>query len=276
MANSDLESVLEESDSQELIERIDYDVHLKYVKRIGLLSSGLAISHSLKPIIQVDALKQLLPKLRIIERTKKLLEEEIRCVNDDAEYAQACVGWLPAKVYYNLYHLLAIIEYLVTGKKQFLRLSHYLCLRSLASRLTDGTIQFTCSHFNKVCDKEIRKFKSVSGEVLSNSIADDRLISLVMKKIANDHLDDFRERRGLDCRKVKHKRLYLEEENKLKITILDFFYSMRIRTNYRDMSFLDDLDAERIRIYFVLYYETANNFYNCLNELKNDLITQVH
>lgn len=26
----------------------------------------------------------------------------------------------------------------------------------------------------------------------------------------------------------------------------------------------------------LLYYETANNFYNCLNELKNDLITQLH
>ena len=120
MPNFDLESVLEGTVSPELIaastERIDYEVHLKYVKRIGFLSNGLSISHSLKPVITADTLKGLDSKLRIIERTNKLFEQEAQSINDDAEYAHVCVGWLPAQVYYNLYHLLSIIEYIVTGQ----------------------------------------------------------------------------------------------------------------------------------------------------------------
>ena len=46
----------------------------------------------------------------------------------------------------------------------------------------------------------------------------------------------------------------------MKLCIVDFSYSMRIRTNNKDMSFLDEIEAERIRTYFIEYYEAATNF----------------
>ena len=271
----DLDIVVSAEALAEATERIDYDVHMKYVTRIGALSDGLSITHSLRPAINTAALRELDPKLRIIERTNTLLEGQVQLINDDAEYAQACVGWLPAQVYYNLYHLLAIIEYMVTGQKVDLRISHQSCLKKFASRLADGTVRFSCPIFNQVCDKNILKFRSKSGEVLSNSITDERLLSLVMKKIATDKLEDFKARCGLNCHKKADRQRYTKEVDGLKISVVDFFYSMRIRTNYRDMSFLDDLDANRTRVYFLQYYETANKFYNCLNDFKNDLIARV-
>lgn len=51
---------------------------------------------------------------------------------------------------------------------------------------------------------------------------------------------------------------------------------MRIRTNNKDMSFIDDVDAERTRAYFIEYYEAADDFYTCFNELKNDVIAKIH
>lgn len=270
-----LEDVISADQIAESVERLDYDVHFKYVSRIGVLSRGLSISHTLKPAVSADAIKDLDRKLRIIERTNKLLEEQIECIRDDAEYAHACIGWLPAQAYYNLYHLLAIIEYILTGKKQHLRISHNMCLTGLVQRLSDSSVRFSCPLFNNVWDKAILNFKSMPGEVLSQGITDDRLISLVMKKVANDTLLDFKSKKGLNLRKGKHKAIYNGVRNSLKLSIVDFFYSMRIRTNYRDMSFLDDLDTRRTREYFVQYHDTAKNFYECLNDFKNDLIANV-
>ena len=257
-------------------ERIDYDVHFKYVSRIALLSKGLSAKISLKPTISQTALSDLDPKLRLLERTKKSLAEEIRCINEDAEYAHACVAWLPAKVYYNLYHLLSLTEYMLAGNKTHLRIPHHACLGGLAQRITNCTVVFSCLLFNRACDKTILKFRTRSGEVLCHDITDERLISLIMKKIATDKLQDFKARKEIDCRNPKEKRVYESEENKLKISIVDFFYSMRIRTNYKDMSFIDEVDADRTRSYFIEYYEAADNFYNCFNELKNDLIAKIH
>ena len=50
---------------------------------------------------------------------------------------------------------------------------------------------------------------------------------------------------------------------------------MRIRTNYKDMSFVDDVSGEQARDYFVEYYEVAMNFFHCFNGFKNDLISLV-
>ncbi len=269
------EIIVSEEDFSPTSDRKDYEVHLKYVQLIKRLSKGLSASHALKAGIDIRGLKDLDSKLRIIERTNQLLEEQIRCVNDDVEYARASVAWLPAQVYYNLYHLLAIIEYLVSGDKTDLRIPHEACLRKFANRIAAGSIKFSCSLFNQAYDKQILRFKSQSGEVLSTGIADERLVSLVMKKIGSDKLKDYKTRSGLDCRKSADRQRFNKQQNGLMISVVDFFYSMRIRTNYRDMSFLDDIEPERTRKYFLEYHQAAKNFYDCLDEIKADLILQV-
>ena len=234
----------------------------------------MSISHSFKPKIDAAALKVLDSKLRLVERTNNLLEEEIEFIRVDPEYAQACVGWLPAKVYYNIYHLLAIIEYILTGQKLHLRISHESCLKGFAKRIDGGILKFNCPTLNIVCDKAILKFRSVSGEILSKGITDERLISLVMKKIATDKLDDFKLRKGLDLRKKADKSKYQKAKEELNISIIDFFYSMRIRTNYRDMSFLDELDAERTRRYFLKNHEASTNFFQLPQRVQKRLSCQ--
>ena len=74
--------------------------------------------------------------------------------------------------------------------------------------------------FNIVCDKTILNFKSVSGEVLSRHISDERLIYLVMKKIANDRLADLKVRKGLDCRKTKDKLIYSKDDRLTSAALL--------------------------------------------------------
>jgi hypothetical protein len=226
-------------------------------------------------VITPAALKELDPKLRLIERTRDSIAGEMRSIQEDADYAHACVAWLPAKVYYNLYHILSIIEYMVSGDKRHLRIPHHTCLQVVASRLGIGTLYFSCPLFNTVCNKNILKFRTRSGEVLSEDISDERLMSLIMKKIASDKLGDYKTRKRLDCRKPGDRKLFAKEKDAINISIVDFFYSMRIRTNYKDMSFIDEVSAEQARTYFIEYFKAADNFCVCLNDLKNDLIAKV-
>ena len=185
-------------------EKVEYLVHLKYVRCIARLSKGLTAISSLTPGIGQHELGELQPKLRLAERiTMTSLAWEIEAIESDPEYAHACIAWLPAKVYYNLYHFLSLIEYIITSDKQLLRVGHNSCLRQLADRIAGGTIIFSCPLFNTVHDKAIQDFTTRSGEVLSNTISDDRLLSLIMKKIAKDKLHDYQVLKGLNLRKKR-------------------------------------------------------------------------
>ena len=164
---------------------------------------------------------------------------------------------------------------MITGDKSLLGISHTNCLKSLASRIGDGLICFNNPLFNLSYDKSILSFRSRSGEVLSHTISDETIINLIMKKVARDKLDDIQGRNRINRRTAKGRKDYEREMSKLKISIVDFFYSMRIRTNYKDMSFIDEVESELARIYFIEYYNAANNFYACFNELKNDLIGKI-
>jgi hypothetical protein len=154
-------------------ERLDYEVHLKYIRRLATMSANLSVASVLHPQITSGAVRDLKRKMQLLDLTGKSLADEVLLVKEDADYATASISWLPAKAYYSLYHLLSIIEYL------------------------------------------------------------------------------------------------------LNVSIIDFFYSMRLRTNYKDIAFIDGIDAERTRTYFLKYYEASLNFYDCFNDFKNNLITQV-
>ena len=256
-------------------ERFDFGVHLKYVRYIASITKSLSATTSLQPCIGPEAVKELDHKMRLLERTTQSIREELRSIHDDADYAHACVAWLPAKVYYNLYHLLSIVEYMVTGDRNLLRVNHADCLHNLADRIGDGLITFNNPQLNRCYDKSVLEFRSRSGGVLSQAISDETMLGLIMKKIAKDRLADWQVRRKIDRRTAAGKKAYAKEVNKLRISIVDFFYSMRIRTNYKDMAFIDEVDPDLAMTYFVEYYEASDHFYSYFNELKNELIGRI-
>lgn len=257
------------------VERIDYQVHLKYVSRLAALSKGLSIQTILVPKIGAAALTELRHKMQLLDMTSRLLGEEVQLITQDADYALACVAWLPAKVYYSLYHLLSVIEYMLTADRSALRIAHHVCLDGLAKRISRKEMLFSYTGFNCAYDKGILAFKSRSGEVLSQALSDANLLQLLMKKVAKDKLDDTVIRQRIDRRTVKGRKIYLKLQDGINVSIVDFFYLMRIRTNYKDMAFIDGIDAERARTYFLKYYEASNNFYCCLNDLKNELVSKI-
>jgi len=256
--------------------RMDFQTHLKYASTLARLSRGMSVTGPILPSIgraQVDRVKD---KLKLIELTKRSLDDESRIVELDEEYSSASVLWLPIKSYYLIYHLLSIIDFILTGQVGSLRMHHGELISCLTDRLVSSQLQFSVPLLNSVFDKSILNFKSKSGEHLSSSVSDTLIYNLIMKKTATYKREDYKLNAKLNLKTLKGRdkmKNYLA--NKLRVSIFDYFYEMRLKLNYKGLDFVSGISAGASRRYFRAYYEAANNFYICFDNLKTRLITSL-
>jgi len=255
--------------------RKDFRTHLVYADLLARQSAGLSASCSLTPLLEKDKLKNIESKTKLIELTKKSIDDELEIVKTVGEYSRASILWLPIKTYYLVYHQLCIIDYILTGETASLTMLHKNCVPLFSKRLLDKVLTFSNPLFNVVCNKSILNFKTVSGELLRLSPSDRRTYGLIMKKVVKDKISNKKIIEGLDERNKDDKAKVEKFRNSLSVSIFDFFYLMRLRLNYRNSDFIDDILARDTKIYFQRYHKASDNFYRCLHDLKNDLITRI-
>jgi hypothetical protein len=186
-------------------DRLDFETHLKYVTLIAELSKSLKISSTLTPKLKASETDKLKDKIQLAKLTKVSLDQEYKIVALDKDYSSASVLWLPIKSYYLLYHLLCITDCLITGKLTSLSAGHYDCVNTFTKMLKRSEIQFNKTLLNTVYDENILNFKTVSGEHLKADASDDRVYQLLMKKMANDRISEYKIAKGLSGRKAKDK-----------------------------------------------------------------------
>ncbi len=257
-------------------DRLDFETHLKYVSLLAKLSKGVSVTCTLKPKLNKSKLGSLKNKLQLIELTKKSIQDEYKIVQIDKEYSTASVLWLPIKTYYLAYHLLCITDYLITDNPHSLSEKHSKCIETFTKMLSDGTLKFSEALLNNVYDKSILNFRTTSGEHLRSSVNDETVYKLLMKKIAKEKIENFKVSNGiLEVRTKKNKDKVEKFKNNLSVSIFDFFYLMRLRMNYRNFDFIDDIPSTNTKIYFEEYYKTAGHFYVACSNLKNKLISDI-
>ena len=93
-----------------------------------------------------------------------------------------------------------------------------------------------------------------------------------MKKMANYKIEDQVTLSKVNRRTPKGREAYRKCVSQLQVSTIDYFYLMRIKSSYKNLSFIDGIDDGRTKHYFETYYRTTLNFYNCLNTLKNNLL----
>jgi hypothetical protein len=254
-------------------ERLDYDTHLRYAQSLEKWSLSLAITCKLKPKLQkLVGMKEVKNKTHLIKLIYNSLEDEFAIVQADSSYSTASVLWLPTKSYYLLYHLLSLIEYLLTGDKHAMRISHRKCLDTFTKRIKADEVVFSCQRFNTIFNCSIFDFRSQSGEHLRSMVSDDVIHNLLMKKVANYKIEDYVTLFKVNRRTPKGREAYRKFVSQLQVSIIDYFYLMRIKSSYKNLSFIDGIDDGRTKNYFETYYRTTLSFYNCLSTLKNKLL----
>lgn len=257
-------------------DRLDFETHLKYVSLLGRLSTGLSVACSLTPNLKKGKIENLKNKLQLIELTRRSVSDEHKIVQFDKEYSTASVLWLPIKTYYLTYHLFCSIDYILTGNEASLTTKHYQCMDAFTKMLGNGSLQFSQPLLNQVFDKSILNFKTHSGEHLKANAPDDLVYRLLMKKVAIDKIENYKITNGIpDVRSQKNKDKVERFKNGLTVSIFDFFYLMRLRLNYRNFDFIDDISATNTKKYFEEYCVAAGNLFSCLVNLKNKLIADI-
>lgn len=255
-----------------------YLTHLVYIKTLAHLSTSLGmqvnVSLGLASIgereqAKVDA------KIRLIEMTKESIDQEYRIVQAYNEYSLTSILWLPVKVYYLQYHILCLIEYFITGDSNSLSIGHAEVLQKYSERIANTEIQFTEPLLNQVFSKSIFAFVIGTGGNLTMRTSADERYKLVMKKVADDSIKNYMRIKNIKSRRRTIDKAKVERaENRLFISIFDYFYSMRIRLNYRDFEFIDGASPLEGKEFFENYYATANNMFDCLFSVAKQMRAQ--
>jgi len=257
-------------------DRLDFETNLKYISRLVKLSENLSLSCSIVPLLTKDKIGNLKNKTQLIKLTKQSIKDEYNIVSFNKEYSTAAVLWLPIKTYYLIYHVLCVIDYILSGKETSLTIKHFYCIDSFSKILIKKELQFSEPLFNDVYDKNILNFKEAPGGHLKANVKNEDIYKLLMKKVAKEKIENHKVAKGiLDIRSQKNKDEVEEFKNKMTISIFDFFYSMRLRMNYRNFNFIDNISSLDTKVYFKEYYKEAKLFYSCLSNLKNKLIADI-
>lgn len=252
--------------------RLDFETHLKYATLIAELSDDLKIISTITPKLSATDSNKLKDKIQLVKLTKASIDQEYQIVSIDKDYSSASVLWLPIKTYYLVYHLLCITDCLITGKMSSLTAGHHDCVDIFTKMIKDSTLQFNKPLLNSVFDQTIFNFVSQSGEHLRRGVSDDVVYKLTMKKVANGKIDNYKIVNGLSGRRTKDKIKIDNFKKRMNVSIFDFFHLMRLRMNYRNLNFVDNIPSSDTKVYFEKYYTSADNFYKCFSKYINELI----
>src|SRR5258708_29506401 len=98
-----------------LQEREDFTTHFNYVSKLESLSQSISITCRTRPKVTSSGLDLAAGKRQLIALTQQSLDDDKRIVDSDPQYSQAAVLWLPVKAYYLLYHLLSLLEFILSS-----------------------------------------------------------------------------------------------------------------------------------------------------------------
>jgi len=250
----------------------DYKTHYVYIKCLsGLINDCSLICNSR---INNKKLPFLNKKGNLIKLTKKSLKDEYKIVCEDDEYSYACTSWLPVKTYYLLFNQFLTIEYIIKGEENIFNISHTNCLKNFTDKLKEKEIEFSNTLLNYVFDKSILNYRSkIPGANLSFDTDPKVLYRLIMKKVADYKLKDWKRKKNIKnfCSR-KNKQRKQNFLDGLRVSIFDFFYCMRIRANYKDFDFIDNVSFNETASYFKEYYDFSLNFFDLFKKLEENLI----
>ena len=218
------------------------------------------------------ALPDLDEKKNLIDLTKKSLSDERKIVAIDQEYSYASTSWLPIKSHYLVFNILVTIEYILKIQKTIFRLGHSPCIDEFTRKLQTKEMEFSEPLLNQVFDQKILSYVVKAGSNLSGKIAPSQMYKMAIRKIAKYKLDEWKKRNRIDLRKPAHKKLCESYLQDFSVSIFDFLYYMRIRSNYRDFAFINGVSTANTAEYFTVFFNFTVHIVHALERLKRSLV----
>jgi hypothetical protein len=254
----------------------DFRTHFNYVEFLKNISNELNIECKLNienKIQNCDV--NLRKKINLIKLIKRNLDGEYKIIEQNPEFAEVCVPWIAVKSYYLIFNLLIVLEYLVSTQKSSFNITHEGILKKFKKRLEDKEVVFNKDIFNInfQCAKIMNlKVKSGSNLKIFNINLKERALQ-ILKKLINYKIEDFQRKEKIINFKTKktreERKKFLENNN---VNICEFFYWYRIKSNYRDLEFLDkNINDSLFKDFYKNYFVLTISFYETFKKLINNL-----
>lgn len=254
----------------------DFITHFNYVECLKTISDGLNVECklSIKNKIQNET-ANLKKKVNLIKLIKRNLDEEYKTIEQNPAFAEVCVPWIAVKSYYLMFNLWIVLEYLISTQESSFIISHDRLLKKIKSRLENQEIVFNKEIFNInfQCSKIINlKFKSGSNLKIVGVNMEERVLQ-VLKKLISYKIENFQRKerfKNFRSKKAREERKKFLENN--SVNMCEFFYWYRIKSNYRDLEFLDkDIEDGQFKDFYKNYFELTLLFYEALRKMINAL-----
>lgn len=254
---------------------LDFMTHLNYVSCMKDLSEGLAIELKFNIDSKSSFLRNSLSKkISLIKLIKESLDEEHKKALEEKDFAKVCSMWISVKSYYLIFNLLLVLCALVNNDKENLDYAHSKVISNFRTMIKNKKLVFNKEYFNLVvfCSDALC-FKSKSGDTLRADVDNKLRVNSVLKKLCKYKFEDFCRYKNIkNFRKKINKKIRQDFFNNNEISLFEFFYWYRIKTNYRDLAFLDqEINKEYVAKFYENYYLLTINFYDALKILINEV-----
>jgi len=259
-----------------------FKTHINYVWFFEDMTNNLKIQHNFNIKKKITKVSDLLnKKVNLIKLIVKSLNGEYKLIKSNIEFSEICVPWIAVKAYYLIFNSLLILEYLIRCNENFFKSGHKAILEKFKNYIENKEISFNNEFLNRIIpcvDIERWKLPSRYSVKPPRCIDPEIRFKEVIRKLFFYKLQDFQRDRKIDNFKTKKSQEL--KQNFVKnstLNLSEFFYWYRIKSNYRDLEFLDkDINTLDFFSFYRSYFNTLKNFYTALRELSNSLaITRV-
>lgn len=266
------------TDADKKIPSSIFRTHLNYIKCVDSLLDDFTLKVSIRTngVLTDDKLKKFETLARI---TQQSIDSEVGAISQQSEYSQVVAPWIPVKCYNRLYYLEAIFLFLLNGDRSvFKHGGHTAVRRNMQKYLQSKAVIGSSAELSavvKLSDALSHK-AAVGSNIRHNYYSTDECIKSVRRKIAEYKELGWKEANSIkdflkDAVRIK-RTVFRQKES---IVLLDYFYWMRIKANYRDVDFLDfdneisaDDAIEYIRHYVSATYKYASALMRAIKVLR--------
>lgn len=244
-----------------------YRTHFNYISCLASLTNGASMVCSIN--LRRAQLPDLGVKDNLIDLTRRSLNDENAIVQIDKDYSYASTSWLPVKSYYFLFNILLKTQYILSLERASFGRSHTWCITEFTRKLESQEIQFSEVILNQVFDASILRYRVAPGANLSTGTSRIDMYKIALRKIANYKEEDWRRKNNINLRRPADRTRYQNYlQNNFKVSIFDFAYLMRIRSNYRDFAFIEGVSTDDTKEYFESYFNFTMNLARILENMN--------
>lgn len=254
-----------------------FKTHLNYIKCINRLLNGCKISVKKSGTFSISE-EDINRFTRLNQITIKSIKKDIELARENKDFAVIIAPWFPVKCYYSLYYLESILINLIDGSNHGFSKGGHKKVRDRISFFVDSNnINFNENNINSVF--KISNLKDVSTGKASEHIKQDywkhdNCINAIYKKIIDYKLYDAKKDNKWDLSFKKDRESKKKHFDSKNVMLLDVFYWYRIKSNYRDLDYIDfenGIKSSDIFNYIEFYNSAFESYHQCLIRAISEL-----